>query len=62
MIAAGKSNSEIGEALRMSPPTAKTHVSRIISKLRVRDRAQLVALAYQTGLAQPGSPPAISAK
>ncbi|MEV1146165.1 response regulator transcription factor [Micromonospora sp. NPDC049799] len=54
MIASGRSNAEIGEALRMSPLTAKTHVSRIITKLRVRDRAQLVALAYETGLVQPG--------
>lgn len=54
MIAAGMSNAEIGRTLRMSPLTAKTHVSRIINKLGVRDRAQLVALAYETGLVQPG--------
>ncbi len=59
MIAAGMSNTEIGRALRMSPLTAKTHVSRIITKLRVRDRAQLVMLAYETGLAQPGSAGAV---
>ncbi|RKN47860.1 response regulator transcription factor [Micromonospora endolithica] len=57
MIAAGRSNTEIGEALRMSPLTAKTHVSRIITKLRVRDRAQLVTLAYETGLVRPGGTP-----
>ncbi|KXK63801.1 LuxR family transcriptional regulator [Micromonospora rosaria] len=65
MIAAGRSNSEIGEALRMSPLTAKTHVSRIITKLRVRDRAQLVTLAYETGLVQPGAgvpPPGSSSR
>jgi DNA-binding NarL/FixJ family response regulator len=55
MVAAGRSNAEIGAALLMSPLTAKTHVSRIITKLRARDRAQLVALAYETGLVQPGS-------
>lgn len=55
MIAAGMSNVEIGQALRMSPLTAKTHVSRIITKLGVRDRTQLVALAYETGLVQPGA-------
>jgi DNA-binding NarL/FixJ family response regulator len=58
MIAAGHRNTEIGAALRMSPLTAKTHVSRIITKLGVRDRAQLVALAYETGLVRPdGDPP-----
>ncbi|GIJ78644.1 DNA-binding response regulator, NarL/FixJ family, contains REC and HTH domains [Micromonospora phaseoli] len=55
MIATGRSNSEIGEALRMSPLTAKTHVSRIITKLGVRDRAQLVMIAYETGLVLPGT-------
>ncbi|MFG2064846.1 response regulator [Micromonospora sp. NPDC048871] len=55
MIAAGLSNVEIGRALRMSPLTAKTHVSRIITKLGVRDRAQLVAMAYESGLVQPGA-------
>ncbi len=55
MIAAGMSNAEVGRALRMSPLTAKTHVSRIITKMGVRDRVQLVALAYETGLVQPGA-------
>lgn len=54
MTAAGVSNAEIGELLRMSPLTAKTHVSRIITKLAVRDRAQRVVLAYETGLVRPG--------
>jgi DNA-binding NarL/FixJ family response regulator len=55
MIAAGKSNAEVGQALSMSPLTAKTHVSRIITKLGIRDRVQLVTLAYETGLVQPGT-------
>jgi DNA-binding NarL/FixJ family response regulator len=54
MVAAGLSNVEIGRTLRMSPLTAKTHVSRIITKLGARDRAQLVMLAYETGLVAPG--------
>ncbi|SCF47837.1 two component transcriptional regulator, LuxR family [Micromonospora matsumotoense] len=54
MIAAGMNNAEIGLALRISPLTAKTHVSRILIKLAVRDRAQLVVLAYETGLVRPG--------
>lgn len=53
-VAAGLSNAEIAEALRMSPLTVKTHVSRIITKLAVRDRTQLVVLAYETGLVTPG--------
>ncbi|MBF9127928.1 response regulator transcription factor [Plantactinospora sp. S1510] len=54
MVATGLGNTEIGRALRMSPLTAKTHVSRILTKLGVRDRAQLVVLAYETGLVRPG--------
>lgn len=53
-VAAGSSNAEIAQALRMSPLTVKTHVSRIITKLGVRDRTQLVVLAYETGLKVPG--------
>ncbi|MFC5827953.1 response regulator transcription factor [Nonomuraea insulae] len=53
MVAAGHNNSEIGVALHMSPLTAKTHVSRIISKLGIRDRPQLVVLAYESGLVSP---------
>jgi DNA-binding CsgD family transcriptional regulator len=44
---------EIGQRLTMSPATAKTHVSRAMLKLDARDRAQLVVLAYQTGLVTP---------
>jgi DNA-binding NarL/FixJ family response regulator len=50
-IARGRSNSEIAEELHMSAATAKTHVSRLLSKLGARDRAQLVVIAYETGLA-----------
>ncbi len=50
-VARGLSNSEIGEALNISHATAKTHVSRVLMKLDARDRAQLVVIAYETGLA-----------
>jgi DNA-binding NarL/FixJ family response regulator len=54
-VATGKSNDEIAAALFLSPATVKTHVSRAMSKLDARDRAQLVVLAYETGLVSPGS-------
>jgi DNA-binding NarL/FixJ family response regulator len=50
LTAAGLSNTEIAGKLVMSVPTAKTHVSRILAKLAARDRAQLVVIAYQSGL------------
>lgn len=50
-VAEGLSNHEIAERLHLSPLTVKTHVSRILSKLGARDRAQLVVVAYETGLA-----------
>jgi len=53
-VARGLSNAEIGEALFMSPATAKTHVSRLLTKLHARDRAQLVMLAYEAGVVAPG--------
>jgi DNA-binding NarL/FixJ family response regulator len=53
-VGGGLSNAEIAERLYMSPATAKTHVVRILSKLHARDRAQLVVLAYETGLVTPG--------
>jgi DNA-binding NarL/FixJ family response regulator len=54
LVAAGLSNDEIAGRLFLSPTTAKTHVSRAMVKLGVRDRAQLVVLAYETGLVRPG--------
>ena len=56
LVATGLSNDEIAERLVVSPATAKTHVSRAMVKLGVRDRAQLVALAYQTRLVEPRRP------
>lgn len=51
LVAEGLSNQEIAERLHMSPLTAKTHVSRIMQKVGARDRAQLVVVAFQSGLA-----------
>jgi len=54
LVAAGLSNDEIAARLVVSPLTAKTHVSRAMIKLAARDRAQLVVIAYASGLAEPG--------
>ena len=53
LVADGLSNEEIAQKLYMSPATVRTHVSRAMTKLGVRDRAQLVVLAYETGLVRP---------
>jgi DNA-binding NarL/FixJ family response regulator len=54
LVAAGLSNDDIARRLFMSPATAKTHVSRAMVKLGARDRAQLVVIAYESGLVRPG--------
>jgi len=54
LVGLGLTNDEIGKRLFLSPLTAKTHVSRIMSKLAARDRVQLVVIAYETGLVSPG--------
>jgi DNA-binding NarL/FixJ family response regulator len=50
LVGEGRSNEEIGNQLFLSPATARTHVSHAMAKLGARDRAQLVVIAYQTGL------------
>ena len=56
LVALGLSNTDIAGRLFLSPLTVKTHVNRAMSKLGVRDRAQLVVIAYQTGLVRAGDP------
>ncbi|WP_052668655.1 response regulator [Nitriliruptor alkaliphilus] len=53
LVGRGLSNRQIADHLVVSPATAKTHVSRAMTKLRARDRAQLVVIAYETGLVSP---------
>ncbi|MBA0047670.1 response regulator transcription factor [Mycobacteroides sp. LB1] len=53
LVAEGLTNAEIGARLFMSPATARTHVSRILTKLSARDRTQLVVIAYESGLVRP---------
>ncbi|MYX32087.1 response regulator [Streptomyces sp. BoleA5] len=60
LVARGLNNTEIAEALGLSPLTAKTHVSRIMGKLGARDRAQLVIAAYESGLIAPGGTAGLS--
>ena len=54
LVGQGLSNAEVAERLVVSPLTAKTHVARLFTKLGARDRAQLVVLAYESGLVRPG--------
>ena len=56
LVAAGMSNGEIADHLRISPATAKTHVAHLLTKLDARDRVQLVIIAYQAGLVHAGPP------
>jgi DNA-binding NarL/FixJ family response regulator len=58
LVASGLSNDDIAKRLYVSRLTAKTHVNRAMAKLGARDRAQLVVIAYQSGLVRPGEPPA----
>ena len=55
-VTRGRSNAEIAEALHMSPATVKTHLNRLFNKLGARDRAQLVVIGYESGLASPRTP------
>ena len=54
-VASGMSNAEIAETMFISHATAKTHVSRLLTKLMARDRAQLVMIAYESGVVTPGT-------
>jgi DNA-binding NarL/FixJ family response regulator len=55
-VARGLSNAELAAEMHVSPATAKTHVGRLLSKLHARDRAQLVVIAYETGVVRRGAP------
>lgn len=55
LVATGLSNQDIAERLFVTPVTVKTHLNRAMAKLGARDRAQLVVVAYETGMVRPGS-------
>jgi DNA-binding NarL/FixJ family response regulator len=56
LVAHGLTNDDIAQQLYLSPLTVKTHVNRAMAKLDARDRAQLVVIAYQSGLVRAGGP------
>ncbi|MFC4911532.1 response regulator [Actinomadura gamaensis] len=56
LLARGRTNAELAAHLHLSEATVKTHVARILSKLDLRDRAQAIIVAYETGLITPGNP------
>ncbi len=55
LVGAGLSNEDIGRHFTISPHTTKTHINRAMAKLGAHDRAQLVVIAYETGLVKPGA-------
>ncbi len=58
LVGRGMTNTEIAEAMVIVEATVKTHVSHVFARLGIRDRAQAVIVAYETGLIRPGERPA----